>query len=285
MNVVRSIDAWEILDSRGRPTIAVALRLNDREPESVSIPSGASTGRAEAREIRDGGKRYLGFGCRKAVANVREIISKALIGKNFPDQDALDLALTQLDGTPDKSNLGANAILGASLAFAKACARKERLAFFEYFASLVGNLAPAFPQLTVNLFSGGKHAFGQVAIQDLLIVPDDSLAVSEALSISYEVYQAAALYAFNKYNSRALTADEGGLSPPFTDSDEMLEAGARSIIEAGLTLGKEIKLAVDLAASHFQHQGVYHLDRRVFTSDQLINKIESWTRAFPIVSV
>ncbi len=285
MSIVSSIDAWEILDSRGRPTIAVSLRLDDREPQTVSIPSGASTGRAEAQELRDAGKRYRGFGCRKAAANVRQIISNALIGKHFSDQEAIDFTLTQLDGTPDKSKLGANAILGTSLAFAKASAKKERLELFEYFASLTGDLAPSFPQLTINLFSGGKHAFGQVAIQDLLIVPDESLVVSDALAIAYEVYQAAALYSFTKYGSRALTADEGGLAPPFTDSDEMLEAGAKSIIEAGVTLGKEIKLAVDLAASHFLQQGMYHLDRGVFTSDQLITKIESWIRAFPIVSI
>ncbi|MGA8479850.1 MAG: phosphopyruvate hydratase [Chthoniobacterales bacterium] len=279
------LDALEILDSRGRPTLAVTVGLDGRVVETVSVPSGASTGKAEAKELRDQDKRYRGLGTRKAVANVCGLIASALVGREFADQDSLDRVLIELDGTPDKSRLGANAILATSLAFARASARLDRVELFQYFASLIANAKPAFPQLTVNLFSGGKHAFGQVAIQDVLVVPIEAANIADSLAIVYEVYQSAAELVFRKYDSRALTADEGGLAPPFRHSSEMLESAAEAIEEAGFRLGKEVALAIDVAASHFMLGQNYHLDGENEAAEGVIDKIDQWVKAFPIVSV
>ncbi len=285
MSRMTQLDALEILDSRGRPTLAVTVGLDGRVVETVSVPSGASTGKAEAKELRDQDKRYRGLGTRKAVANVCGLIASALVGREFADQDSLDRVLIELDGTPDKSRLGANAILATSLAFARASARLDRVELFQYFASLIANERPAFPQLTVNLFSGGKHAFGQVAIQDVLVVPIEAANIADSLAIVYEVYQSAAELVFRKYDSRALTADEGGLAPPFRHSSEMLESAAEAIEEAGFRLGKEVALAIDVAASHFMLGQNYHLDGENEAAEGVIDKIDQWVKAFPIVSV
>jgi enolase len=275
----------EILDSRGRPTLAVTIGLNDRVLETVSVPSGASTGKAEAKELRDQDKRYRGLGTRKAVANVCGPIAASLLGRDFIDQDSFDRTLVELDGAPDKSHFGANAILATSLAFARATARIGGMELFEYFASLIANPEPALPQLTVNLFSGGKHAFGQVAIQDVLVVPQPAATIADALAMVYEIYQTAAELVFRKYNSRALTADEGGLAPPFRHSLEMLENAAEAIQAAGFRLGKDVALAVDVGASHFIRGESYCLDGQNLTADGLIDLIDRWTMDFPIVSV
>jgi enolase len=285
MSRITQLDALEILDSRGRPTIAVTIGLDDRVLETVSVPSGASTGKAEAKELRDRDKRYRGLGTRRAVANVRGPIAASLLGRDFADQDLFDRALIDLDGTPDKSHFGANAILATSLAFARATARTNGIELFEYFASLIANQAPALPKLTVNLFSGGKHAFGQVAIQDVLVAPRQTATIADGLAMVYEVYQSAAELVFRKYNSRALTADEGGLAPPFRHSREMLESGAEAIAEAGFRIGEDVALAVDVGASHFIKGRKYHLDGEELLAEDLIQQIEHWTKEFPIISV
>jgi enolase 1/2/3 len=281
---ITQLDALEILDSRGRPTLSVTVGLDNRIVETVSVPSGASTGKAEAKELRDHEKRYRGLGTRKAVANVCGPIAMALVGCDFVDQDALDRALIELDGTPDKSRLGANTIIALSLGFARAIARLERVELFQYFAALL-NEKPTLPRLTVNLFSGGKHAFGQAAIQDVLVVPLEAATIADSLAVVYEVYQSAAELAFRTYGSRALTADEGGLAPPFRRSVEMLESAAEAIKAAGFKLGTDVALAVDVAASHFVRGESYYIDGQNLTADALIDLIDRWTKEFPIVSV
>jgi enolase len=282
---ITQLDALEILDSRGRPTLAVIIGLDDRVLETASVPSGVSTGRAEAKELRDQNKRYRGLGTRTAVANVCGPIAAALLDRDFTDQDSFDRTLIELDATPDKSQFGANAILATSLAFARATARLGRIELFEYFASLVANEKPTLPQLTVNLFSGGKHAFGQVAIQDVMVVPLETATIADSLAIVYEIYQSAADLVSRKYNSRALTADEGGLAPPFRHSLEMLESAAEAIDAAGFRIGKDVALAVDLAASHFLQGQKYHLDGQDLAAEDLIDIIDRWTKEFSIVSV
>lgn len=283
---IKRVDAWEVLDSRGRPTVAAALVLDDGTAASASVPSGASTGRAEAKERRDGGKRFRGLGCRQAVAHIREPIAAALLNQRFDDQERLDRLLLELDGTVDKSRLGANALLAVSLAFARAAAAQSRTELFNYFASLLPEPSPRLPALTINLFSGGKHAFGQVAIQDVLVVPGLGATVVERLAQTYEVYQQAAALGANRYQARALTADEGGLAPPFRDSSEMLEAAAEAIRAAGYELGREIGLAVDVAASQFaMADGQYNLDGKRLAPEQLIETIGAWTRCYPMISV
>src|SRR6478736_7562066 len=186
------LHAVEILDSRGRPTVAATVRLADGGVATVSIPSGASTGKAEAKELRDHLKAYRGLGCRKAVENIRGPIARAVVGREFLSQEDLDLCLTELDGTPDKSRLGANAILATSLVFARATAAHQGIPLFQYFANLLPGTAPSLPRLSVNLFSGGRHAFGQVALQDVLVVPSAEWSGAESLAMVYEIYQTAA---------------------------------------------------------------------------------------------
>jgi enolase len=283
---IKTVDAWEILDSRGRPTVAATLVLEDGTTATVSVPSGASTGRAEAKELRDGGKRFTGLGCQRAVANIRGPIADALKNVSFESQEQLDTRLLDLDGTSDKSRLGANAILAVSLAFARALASHQRLELFQYFGTLLPSTAPRLPALTVNLFSGGKHAVGQVAIQDVLIVPRSGSSISEHLAQVYDIYQEAAAIIRKRYAAPALTADEGGLAPPFTNSSEMLETAVEAIQGAGYELGRQVALAVDVAASHFVNDaGLYQLDNRTLSPDELIEIIGTWAERYPLVSV
>jgi enolase len=280
------LHAVEILDSRGRPTVAATMRLADGTVATVSIPSGASTGKAEAKELRDHLKPYRGLGCRKAVENVRGPIAKAVVGREFSGQEDLDLCLTELDGTTDKSRLGANAILATSLVFARAAAAHQGVSLFQYFADLLPEGTPSLPRLSVNLFSGGKHAFGQVALQDVLVVPSAGLSVAASLAMVYEVYQTAAEIVARQYGARALTADEGGLAPPFQSSIEMLELAAESVTEAGYGLGGEVSLAIDVAASHFvEENGSYKMDGLRLTPVEMIDLLGSWKDRFPLVSI
>lgn len=280
------LHAVEILDSRGRPTVAATMRLTDGSVATVSIPSGASTGKAEAKELRDHLKPYRGLGCRKAVENIRGPIAQAVVSRDFLDQEDLDLCLTELDGTTDKSRLGANAILATSLVFARAAAIHQGVSLFRYFADLLPEGTPLLPRLSVNLFSGGKHAFGQVALQDVLVVPSPGLSVAASLAMVYEVYQTAAEIVARRYGARALTADEGGLAPPVQSSIEMLELAAESVTKAGYGLGQEISLAIDVAASHFvEENGSYRIDGRRLTPTAMIDLLDNWKDRFPLVSI
>jgi enolase len=280
------LHAVEILDSRGRPTVAATMRLADGTVSTVSIPSGASTGKAEAKELRDHLKPYRGLGCRKAVENVRGPIAKAVVGRDFSGQEDLDLCLTGLDGTTDKSRLGANAILATSLVFARAGAACQGVSLFRYFADLLPEATPLLPRLSVNLFSGGKHAFGQVALQDVLVVPSPGLSVAASLVMVYEIYQTAAEIVARRYGARALTADEGGLAPPVQSSIEMLELAAEAVTEAGYGLGREISLAIDVAASHFvEEDGSYRIDGLRLTPEEMIDLLGGWKDRFPLVSI
>lgn len=278
--------ALEILDSRGRPTVAATMRVADGRDVTVSIPSGASTGKAEAKELRDHLKPYRGLGCRTAVEHIRGPIARAVVGQEFANQEDLDLRLIELDGTPDKFRLGANAILATSLVFARAAAAHQNLELYQYFCRLIPEATPALPRLSVNLFSGGKHAFGQVAIQDVLLVPAVGWSVSASLAMIYEIYQTAAELAAKRYHSRALTADEGGLAPPFQSSNEMLERAAEAITSAGYTIGQDISLAVDVAASHFvQKDGSYLIDGQRLGPAGMIDLLGEWKDRYPLVSI
>jgi enolase len=280
------LHAIEILDSRGRPTVAATLGLADGTVATVSIPSGTSTGKAEAKELRDHLAPYRGLGCRKAVENIRGTIARAVVGHEFLRQEDLDLSLNAIDGTPDKSRLGANAILATSLAFARASAVSQGIELYEYFAHLLPEAKPVLPRLSVNLFSGGKHAFGQVAIQDVLVVPPPGWSVAASLVMIYDIYQAAAEMVAKRYRARPLRADEGGLAPPFATSGEMLERAAESIESAGYKLGRDVSLAIDVAASHFvQEDGRYRIDERILVPEELIDLLGRWKDLFPLISI
>ena len=285
MSRITELYAIEILDSRARPTVKAYCTLDSGAKAEVSVPSGASTGTAEALELRDGNpKRFNGLGCQKAVENISTIIRDALKGRDFATQADLDAALLELDGTPNKSKLGANAILGVSLVFARAQAAETNMPLYQHFANMWDGV-PRLPNLTINLFSGGKHAGGQVPIQDVLVVPVAAKSISEGLAMTYDVYQAAIKLTAEKYNTRPLKADEGGLAPPFPSVDVMLADAVTAIERAGYIPGKDIALAVDVASSHFYVDGRYHINDQALDSAGMVALLMDWLARYPIISV
>jgi len=277
--------AREILDSRGRPTVLASCQTEMAVGEA-SVPSGASTGGAEAVELRDrDAARYGGLGCRQAVACINGEINHAFQGVPVSSQSDLDARLIALDGTADKSRLGANAILAVSIAFARAAAVERGLPLWQYFAGLAGLHPRTLPRLTINLFSGGKHAGEQVPVQDTLIVPLSSSTIDESLVIAYDVYQAAAELTRRRYSMRLLRADEGGMAPPFRRVEDMFEAAVDSIVKAGYRPGTDVALAVDVAASHFYRDGLYWLGDAPLSGEAMIGQLQGWTRSYPIVSI
>jgi enolase len=285
MSTIKNLRALEILDSRGRPTVKAWCELEGGITASASVPSGASTGSAEALELRDGEARYQGLGCRKAVGHVNLEINHALAGCAFEHQRDLDRALLELDGTPNKSGLGANAILAVSLAFARAVAREGGLPLYQHFANLLERPLETLPRPTINLYSGGKHAGGQVPFQDVLVVPASARTIAEALEGTFAVYRAASARASRRYGVRELRADEGGLAPPFESVDAMLEEAVESIRDAGLKPGIDVKLAVDVASSHFYRDGSYDLGDQIFDGEGMIEYLSKLVERFGIVSL
>lgn len=285
MATIKRLSGLEILDSRGRPTVQAMCELAGGAVSTASVPSGASTGAAEALELRDGDpQRYRGLGCRRAAGHINGELNAALSGRSFEQQRQLDGAMLELDGTPNKSRLGANAILAVSLAFARARAAERSIPLYRYFADLAG-LPTVLPRPTINLFSGGKHAGGQAPIQDVLIVPASARTIDEALAMTFAVYQAAAELSHRQYGMRALSADEGGLAPPFPSAEAMLADAVASIRAAGLEPGREVALAVDVASSHFFQQGRYHLGTEPLDSQGMIEQLLDWLDRYPIVSI
>ena len=293
MTVISQIAAVEILDSRGRPTVQATCALADGVSATVSVPSGASTGAAEAHELRDGDAgRHRGLGCRHAVANIGGEIRSAVVGRRFDSQAELDGFLIDLDGTLHKSRLGANAILAVSLAFARAAAKAKRVPLYQHFADILAGEASGvhaplhtLPRPTINLFSGGKHAGAQIAIQDVLVVPASAATIDEAMTMTCAVFQAAADLCAQKYQMRVLTADEGGLAPPFAGADAMLDDAVTAIETAGLLPGVDVAIAVDVASSHFYVGGRYDLDGKSLDSAAMRDVVLRWLDRYPIVSI
>jgi enolase len=288
MPTVARLDGLEILDSRGRPTVRAACELAGGVRGVASVPSGASTGAAEALELRDGDPaRYGGLGCRRAAGHIRRELNAALAGRSFGTQRELDEALIELDGTPNKSRLGANALLAVSLAFARASAAERGLPLY---AHLAGMLAPGLrprrlPRPTINLFSGGKHAGGQAPIQDVLLVPLSAGTIDDALATTFRIYRSAAELTRRKYGARALTADEGGLAPPFPHAEAMLDDAVEAIRLAGFEPGADVALAVDVASSHFYGAGRYQLGGESLDGDAMVDLLLDWLGRYPIISL
>jgi enolase len=286
MPIIERLSAREILDSRGRPTVLATCKFLECEPCSASVPSGASIGNAEAHELRDGDlRRYRGLGCKKAVANVNGELNDILASQEFLDQAGFDRALIEIDGTPDKSRIGANAILAVSIAFARSMAVASGMPLWRYFGELANVVPGVLPRLTINLFSGGAHAGGQVSIQDVLLVSASATSIDESLAMTYNVYQTAAQLGLERYGMRLLRADEGGLAPPFATSEDMIEAAIRAIERSGYKPGVNFAIAVDVAASEFYSNGTYKLDQQTLESGEMIDRIERWVERYPIVSV
>jgi enolase len=235
---------------------------------------------AEAHELRDGDPaRYGGLGCRKAVAAIETELNDALCDHALATQAHLDAALVELDGTENKSRLGANAILAVSVAFARATAAERDLPLYAHLAGLTGGAPQTIPRPEINLFSGGRHAGGQVVLQDILVVPTAAHTVDEALATVFDVYRTAASLVLDRYGMRELTADEGGLSPPFPTVEQMLADAAEAAAET------PVALSIDVAASQFYHACRYVLDEFTLDSGAMIERLLDWIGCYPIIAV
>jgi len=278
----------QILDSRGRPTVEVDVRLADGSFGRASVPSGASTGTHEPHELRDGGSGYEGRGVRRAVANVDNEIALAIRGKDACDQRSIDALLVELDGTARLERLGANAVLGTSLAVCRAAAASRGQPLYAYIAGLAGTPKTAMPMPMVNILSGGLHAGRGMDVQDFLAIPASAHSIAEAIDFVSRV-RSSAVRVMEKRGLSTLLADEGGLSPGLATGREALLLLVESIEAAGLRPGADVVIAIDVAATALWDRaaGVYRLGRegRVATSDEMIAIAESWVSEFPVVSI
>lgn len=282
---LRQLRALEILDSRGRPTVAVEAELSDGTTAWAQVPSGASTGRHEALELRDGDpSRYGGEGVRRAVANVEEILSPELAGSDAEDQAAIDQRMIELDGTGNKSRLGANAILGVSCAVARAVACARGIPLWQHLGE---GRRPVLPVPMVNILSGGLHADRNIEFQDFLVIPHGFSSFAAALEATVAVHRT--VFRLLKERGYRLTgvADEGGWGPLADSNERPLEILAQAIEAAGYRPGEQISIALDVAASHFYHEGGYELatEGRTLTSDQMVERLADWARRYPVLSV
>jgi len=286
MTKIANIKAREILDSRGNPTVEVDLTLSDGSFGRAAVPSGASTGSYEAVEMRDNGKRYLGKGVEKAVSNVNTIIKKALKGKEF-DQKSIDTMMIDLDGTENKAKLGANAILGVSLAFSIAMARNKRMTLYEYFAKIAGKKKPTtLPVPMMNILNGGKHAENSTDLQEFMIMPVGAPSFKEALRYGAETFYALKkILAEKKLNTSV--GDEGGFAPSLPSNAAAVEIIIEAIKSAGYKPGKDIAIAIDGAATELFEGGKYHLktEKKSLTPAQMVDFYADWIKKYPIVSI
>ncbi|MBT1279270.1 phosphopyruvate hydratase [Thermoanaerobacter sp. CM-CNRG TB177] len=285
MSSIIDIFAREILDSRGNPTVEVEVELDSGAVGRAAVPSGASTGAFEAVELRDGDKsRYLGKGVLKAVQNVNDIIAPELIGMEAQDQVAIDKAMIELDGTPNKSKLGANAILGVSLAVAKAAAEECGLPLYQYIG---GVNAKTLPVPMMNILNGGKHADNNVDIQEFMIMPVGAPNFREALRMCSEVYHNLK----NVLHSKGLSTtvgDEGGFAPNLTSNEEAIQVILEAIEKAGYVPGDDVVLALDPASTElYKEDGKYHFEGEgiVRTSEEMVDFWEQLVNKYPIVSI
>ena len=273
--------AREIMDSRGNPTVEAGVVLDDGASGSAGVPSGASTGAHEAHELRDGGDRYMGKGVLKAVENVNEEIADEIAGFEADDQRAIDQAMIDLDGTDNKSRLGANAILGVSMAVAKAAAESAGLPLYRY---LGGPTAHILPVPMMNIVNGGEHADSGVDVQEFMIAPIGAETFSEALRMGAEVYHNLKKVISDRGLSTGL-GDEGGFAPSVDSTREALDLIVEAIKKSGFEPGKDIALALDVASSEFYEDGKYNFEGGQLSPDEMIKVYEELVAEYPIVSI
>lgn len=281
MPVIKDVRAIEVLDSRGNPTIKAFVTLCDGSTGSAIVPSGASTGKREALELRDGGDAYGGKGVLKAIKNVNSMIAEELCGKDALNQKAIDDALIALDGTENFSKIGANAALGVSMAVARAAANSRKLPLYRY---LGGVNATILPVPMFNIINGGAHANNSVDFQEFMIMPFGFDKFSDALRAAAEIYQTLKKLLNDAGHSTAV-GDEGGFAPNLKDNEEPLELIMQAIIKAGYKPNEQIKLALDVAASELYDGKVYKLEGREFTSEQMVEKYAALCEKYPIFSI
>lgn len=278
---IMHVFAREILDSRGNPTVEAEVHLDDFSVGIAGVPSGASTGVHEAHELRDGGDRYQGKGVLEAVKHVNNEIADKIVGFEADDQRVIDQTLIELDGTENKSKLGANAILGVSMAVAKAAAESSNLPLYRYIG---GPNAHLLPVPMMNIVNGGAHADSGVDVQEFMIAPIGAETFAEALRLGAEVYHSLKSVVKSKGLSTGL-GDEGGFAPSVGSTKEALDLIVEAIKKAGLEPGKDIALALDVASSEFYKDGKYHFEGGEHTAEEMVKVYEDLISSYPIVSI
>lgn len=284
MTLIESIHARQILDSRGNPTIECEVQLSDGSLGRACVPSGASTGIHEAWELRDGDKSvFLGKGVNKAVANVNGTLSDALVGMNALDQAAIDHAMIDIDGTPNKKNLGANAILGVSLATAHAAADATGQPLYRYLGGVGARLLPA-PMM--NIVNGGQHADNSVDVQEFMVMPLGFDRFSDALRAGVEIFHSLKKVLASKKLNTAV-GDEGGFAPDLASNQDALDLIMQAIEAAGYRPGEQVGIALDVAATEFydEHKKLYAIDGKQLSGDEMVDFLAGWCDKYPICSI
>ena len=291
MSKIKSIQAIQVLDSRGLPTVACRVSLDNNLTAGVMVPSGASTGAKEALELRDGETAFMGKGVQKAVDNINKVISPTLIGHNPLDQKKIDEHLISLDGTEDKSNIGANAVLAVSLAICRVAAKEVDKSLHSYFGyiytDITGNiLSPNLPMPMLNILNGGEHADNNIDIQEFMIIPKGAKDFKEAIRWSSEIYWNLKAI-LKERNLSTSVGDEGGFAPDLESNEEAIQLILESIQKSNLTAGEDITLALDCAASEFYKDGNYHLsgEGRSLNSREFADYLEDLVENYPISSI
>ena len=280
---IRHVWALEILDSRGNPTAEAWVETEALRKACFKVPSGASKGKFEALELRDGDKRFGGKGVRKAVKNINEFIADKIVGLDSRDQRLIDTTLIELDGTENKSRLGANAILAVSMAVAKAAAATADLPLYKYLGGVGSHLMPT-PMM--NIINGGLHAGNKLSFQEFMIIPTGFNSYSDALRAGVEVYQTLKRLLREKYGSQAVNVgDEGGFAPPMGRTEEALEALVKAVEESGYEPDRQVVLGLDCAASTFYKNGRYHVDGKAYTAGELLDLYLNLVEKYPIKSI
>ena len=287
MSLILDVHARQILDSRGNPTVEVDVITDSGFRGRAAVPSGASTGEYEAVELRDGGKEYLGKGVLKAVENVNDIIAEEIVGMNVFDQNLIDKTLIDLDGTPNKSKLGANAILGVSLAVAKAAAEELGIPLYRYVGGVSANNLPV-PMM--NIINAGSHSDAPIAFQEFMIMPVKAASFSQALQMGSEIFHNLKKVLHDRGLSTAV-GDEGGFAPTFEGTEDALDTIKKAVEKAGYKFGEEVKIALDCASSEFYENGVYDYTKfegekgKKRTSAEQVAYLTELVNKYPIISI
>lgn len=289
MAKISDLKAFEILDSRGNPTVACRIKLEDGFTEIGYVPSGASTGQYEALELRDNDEsRYGGKGVTKAVETINTEIKNAIMGMDVDNLVEIDKKMIDIDGTPNKTKLGGNSTLAVSMACAKVAAASNKLELYEYLSKLIGITHDKYrlPIPLMNILNGGKHAVGSTDFQEFMIVPVKFPSFSSALQAGAEIYHALGSILDDR-SYQPLLGDEGGFAPSLFSNEQAMELLIMSIKEAGYTPGEDVYIALDPAASRFYTEGIYQLHRenRSLTTEEMVSFYETWSEKFPIVSI
>ena len=291
MPKIENLTSIQVLDSRGLPTISTEILLDDGTRSIAMVPSGASTGEKEALELRDGGEPFHGKGVKKAIDNVNDRIKNSLIGENSIDQENIDQILNNLDGTNDKSNLGANAILSVSIASAKASSKSENLDLHNYFNILLEKkmgktIDQVIPIPMLNILNGGEHADNNIDIQEFMVIPKGAVNFSQAMQWSSEIYWNLK-FILNEKGLSTAVGDEGGFAPNLNSNREALELIAKAVDKTNLELGSDIFISLDCAASEFYENGIYHLkgEDRELATNEFVEYLEGLANDFPIISI